>query len=108
MLQRVHGSRAKKLHIYPFIDDVSDLSAQGRCQTLTQSERKDKTGTNVNESNLTMDSRIWSLHFNKEQVSADGYVTGDPVCFAWNNRRKPPARDKHRSGLVRMSVSAVP
>ena len=52
---------------------------------LIQHEGKDKTGKNVEALSFTRKSKLCSRHFDKEQISTEGYTTGDPVDFAWNN-----------------------
>ena len=103
--------KAKTLHIYPFMANVTwvkwlkDPSVQRRWKTLIQRERKDETGKNVDVLNLTRNSRLCSRHFKKERISTDGYMSGDPVYFAWNNQRKPQVWGRQeRHG----SVWAVP
>ena len=89
-----HRSKAKKLHIYPFMAEVmwvkwqKDLSAQRRWKALIWCERKDKIGKNVNMLNFTSNSRLCFHHFDKEKIGTDGNTRGDPVYFVWNNWRK--------------------
>ena len=55
------------------------------------------------EGNLTRNFRLHSHHFDKEKISTDGYTSGDPVHFAWNNWRKPLVRgrpERHRSTKI--------
>ena len=107
-----HSSKAKKLHICPFVADVTwvkcrkDLSAQRRWKALFHHERKNKKGKNVNVLNLTRNFRLCSCHFGKEKISTDSYTSGDPVCFAWNDAQIRPER--HKSAKPRMNVSTIP
>ena len=41
--------------------------------------------------NLTRNFRLCSHCLFKEKISTEGYRSGDPVLFAWNNQRKPLA-----------------
>ena len=72
-----HSSKPKKLHIYPFMADVTwvkwpkDLSVQRRWTALISCERKDKIGKNVDLLNLARNSRICSHHFDREKISMD-------------------------------------
>ena len=67
------------------------LALKRRCKLpLTQKlsfyrEGKDKTGKNINNLNLTGNSRLCSHKFNKEQINTDCETSGDPACFFWNN-----------------------
>ena len=96
MLQIVYPrAKAKKLHIYLFAYDVTwvetpkDVAAQRWWTALIWREKKDKTGKNVNMLNPTRNSRLCSRHFDEEKISTEGYMSADPVCFSWNNWRKP-------------------
>ena len=42
----------------------------------------------------------------RKKVNSDGYMSGDPVYFAWNNRRNPPARGRLEM-QANMSVNAA-
>ena len=51
-----------------------------------------------------------SHHFNKEQISTDSHMSGDPVYFAWDNQRKLLAwgrGDRDRSAKPQMSESTA-
>ena len=68
-----HSSKAKKLHIYPFVTDVmwpKDLSVQKKWMALIQHKGTDKTGKNV-DVNITRNSRICYCHFNKEKINTE-------------------------------------
>ena len=54
-----------------------------RWKAPIQCERKDRTGNHVDVLNLTRNSSLGSS--NKEKISTDGFTTGYPVFFAWNN-----------------------
>ena len=83
-----HTSKAKKLHIYPFMDDMAWIrSVHQRRNVLIRCERKSKAEKNVNALNLTRNSRLCSHHFSKEKISTDSYTSGDLVRFARNNKK---------------------
>ena len=67
-----------------------------------------KLGKNVNLLNLTWNSRLCSRHLEKDKISTDGYSSGDPVYFAWNNWKKPLAQgrlERQRSEKSQTRVS---
>ena len=73
------------------VGEVVDRSlCADKMQHLIQREWKDRTTKNVDTLNLTRNSRLCFCQFNKEKTS-DGYVSGYPVYFTWNNWRKPTA-----------------
>ena len=51
--------------------------------------RNDEMVKNVEVLNLTRNCRLCYQQFDREKVSTDGYASGDPVYFAWNNWWKP-------------------
>ena len=50
-----------------------------RRKALIWPERKEKLEKNVDVVNLTRNSRLCSLYFDKEEISTDGYMGGNPV-----------------------------
>ena len=59
--------------------DVMRVKWPKRWRVLIQHERKDKTEQNVDVLNFTTNFRLCSHHFDKEKISTDGYMIGDPV-----------------------------
>ena len=58
-------------------------------KVLIQHKSKDKAGKNIDLLNLTKNSRVCFCQSDKEKISTDCKMSGDPVCFAWNDWRKP-------------------
>ena len=81
-----HNSKAKELHINPFVAEVTwakwpkDLSEQRRWTALILRQQNDKTGE-CQCAEPRMKLSLCYHQFNKKKISADGYRSGDPVYF---------------------------
>lgn len=103
----VHHIDPKQRHIYLFMDGVTGWEDEGH---EVWRKRKAKMGNNVDMLNVIRNSSICSRHLDKEKINTDSSTSGDPIYFAWNNRRKSLARgrpERHKSAKLRMSVVAA-
>ena len=70
--QTSQGSKAKKLHIYPFMADVmlveKDLSAQRRWKALIQQEGKEKNRENIDEPYKKLQTMFLSFRQAKDKL----------------------------------------